>query len=120
MPHSKADDLKDRTKAFAVNVISLCRTLPDTVEGRRIKPQLIDSSTSVAANYRACCRARTRPEFIAKMGIVVEEADESGFWLDLLVETGLATTQVTDGLRREANELTAIFAASLHTAGSRR
>ena len=100
--------------------MKLCRRLPSSLESRRIGPQLIDAATSVAANYRAACRARTRAEFIAKIGIVVEEVDETAFWLGLLVKTGQASESATEHVRDEANELTAIFVASLRTARSRR
>jgi len=79
-------ELKDRTKRFAVDVIHLCRELPPTVDGRRLGQQLLDAGTSVAANYRASCRARSRAEFIAKLGVVLEEADESLFWLELMTD----------------------------------
>jgi len=82
-------EMKDRTRKFAVQVVLLCRELPNTLDGRRLGQQLIDSSTSVAANYRAACRARSRAEFIAKLGIVLEESDESLFWLEFLVEVKL-------------------------------
>jgi four helix bundle protein len=82
-------ELKDRTKRFSVDIIRLCRELPSTLDGRRIGQQLLDSATSVAANYRAACRARSRAEFIAKLGIVLEESDESLFWLELMVEANL-------------------------------
>ena len=118
--NSKAGALKDRTQAFAVLVVKFSESLPNTLAARRIGQQLIDSGTSVAANYRAACRAGTRPGFVAKLAIVVEEADESGFWLGLLVETGLATEERLAALRKEADELTAIFTASLRTARSRR
>lgn len=109
-------DLKDRTKRFAVNSIVLCRELPPTLDGRRVGQQLIDSASSVAANYRAACRARSRAEFIAKLGTVLEEADESLFWLELLVDVRLVTAQRAERLLIEADQLTAIFTASLRTA----
>ena len=109
-------ELKDRTKRFAVAAIQLCRELPPTLDGRRVGQQLIDSSTSVAANYRAACRARSRAEFIAKMGTVLEESDESLFWLELLVDAKLVTHDRAERLLREADELTAIFTASVKTA----
>jgi four helix bundle protein len=109
-------ELKDRTKRFAVEVVRLCRELPPTLDGRRLGQQLIDSATSVAANYRAACRARSRAEFIAKLGIVLEEADESLFWLELMTETQLVTVPRVERLLKEANELTAIFVSSLKTA----
>jgi four helix bundle protein len=109
-------ELKDRTKRFAVAIVGLCRELPPTLDGKRIGQQLIDSGTSVAANYRAACRARSRAEFIAKLGTVLEESDESLFWLELLVDTKLVTHQRVERLLREADQLTAIFAASVKTA----
>ena len=109
-------DLKDRTKRFAVSAIQLCRELPTTLDGRRVGQQLIDASTSVAANYRATCRARSRAEFIAKMGTVLEESDESLFWLELIVDATLAPRQRVEKLLIEADELTAIFTASVKTA----
>src|SRR5580698_4035183 len=81
--------LKQRTKHFALLLIRLCRTIPSSQEGRIITRQLLRSATSVAANYRAVCRARSRADFISKLGIVLEEADESLFWLELLVDAGL-------------------------------
>lgn len=109
-------ELKDRTKRFAVNTVRLCRELPPTLDGRRIGGQLIDSSTSVAANYRAACRARSRAEFIAKLGIVLEEVDESLFWLELIIELKLVPLTRADTLLIEADELTAIFTAAVKTA----
>jgi four helix bundle protein len=109
-------DLRDRTKRFAIECIKLCRTLPTTVDGRRVGQQLIDSSTSVAANYRAACRGRSRAEFIAKLGTVLEESDESLFWLELMVDSGLVTKSRAEALRKEADELTAIFTTSVKTA----
>lgn len=109
-------DLKDRTKRFAVHAVQLCRELPPTLDGRRIGGQLIDSATSVAANYRAACRARSRAEFIAKLGTVLEESDESLFWIELLVDTKLVTNLRAERLLIEADQLTAIFTASVKTA----
>jgi len=109
-------DLKDRTKRFAVNAVQLCRELPPTLDGRRVGQQLIDCSTSVAANYRATCRARSRAEFIAKLGTVLEESDESLFWLELIVDAKLMPYQKVEPLLIEADQLTAIFTASIKTA----
>ena len=86
-------ELKDRTKRFAVDVVQLTRELPNTVDGRRIGQQFLDCGTSVAANYRSACRARSRAEFIAKMGVVEEESDEALFWLELMVDSHLVTRQ---------------------------
>ena len=114
-----AEELKRRTKAFAIRIIRLVEALPNTSTARVIGNQLLRSGTSVEANYRAACRARSQAEFIAKIGVVEEEADESVYWLELLIEaTVLPTVQVQD-LLDEANELTAIFVASGRTAKER-
>jgi four helix bundle protein len=112
----RANALKDRTKQFALRIIRLTRALPAEVESRVISYQLLRSGTSVVANYRAVCRARSRAEFLAKMAIVLEEADESAFWLELLSEAGLIPETKLSALRAEANELVAIFNASRATA----
>ena len=109
-------ELKDRTKRFAVDVIRLCRELPRTLDATRVGSQLIDAATSVAANYRAACRARSRPEFIAKLGVVLEESDVSLFWLELMVDANLVTKLRAERLLKEADELTAIFTTSVKTA----
>jgi four helix bundle protein len=115
---SQAQELKERTKQFAIRVVRLFRSLPKTEEARIVGKQALRSGTSVAANYRAVCRARSKAEFVAKIGVVVEEADETVFWLELLVETGIVAQARMDGLLTEANELLAIFAASQRTAKS--
>ncbi len=109
-------DLRQRTKRLAIDVIQLCRMLPHSDAGLTISRQLIRSGTSVGANYRAVCRARTRPDFISKLGIVLEEADETAFWLELLEDSGTFTSDKIVSLRGEVNELIAIFVASLRTA----
>ena len=109
-------EMKDRTKRFAAQVVFLCRELPPTLDGRRLGQQLLDAATSVAANYRAACRARSRAEFIAKLGIVLEESDESLFWLELMVDVQLITLARAERLLKEADELTAIFTTSVKTA----
>src|SRR5262245_59992213 len=114
--NQRAEELKARTAAFARTVIALCEKVPDKLITRRIVQQLIDAATSVAANYRAACRARSRAEFIAKMGVVLEEADESHGWLQLLVDTNAVHRGEALNLINEADELTAIFAASCRTA----
>ena len=116
----QAEELKKRTFEFAVRIISLVRELPSTIEGRRIGGQLFDAGTSVAANYRAACKARSYAEFIAKIGIVVEEADESEFWLELLVAAAIVPPSKVAADRAEASELNAIFTASHKTAESHR
>jgi four helix bundle protein len=109
-------ELKDRTKRFAADIVRLSRELPATLDGRTVGGQIIRCGTSVAANYRASCRARSRAEFIAKVGTVEEEADETLFWLELAVDTRLVSLDRASALLREADELTAIFVASLKTA----
>ena len=113
---TKAEELKQRTKDFAIRVVKLYRALPRTEEARVIGRQVLRSGTSMAANYRAVCRARSKAEFISKIGIVVEEADETIFWLELLVETSIVKADKMESLLIEANELLAIFAASQRTA----
>src|SRR5271169_5875424 len=113
---NKAEALKDRTKQFALRIIRVIRSLPSGQEGRIIGHQLLRSGISVAANYRAVCRARSRPEFLAKLSIVIEEADESAFWLELLVDAGLISEVKLKDLKSEANQLVAIFNASRVTA----
>lgn len=108
--------LKDRTKEFSKRIVRLFRSLPRTEEAMVIGRQVLRSATSVAANYRAVCRSRSKAEFIAKIGVVVEEADETVFWLDLLVDTAIVDKERMKDLSREANELLAIFAASQRTA----
>ena len=108
-----------RTKQFALRVMKLVEALPRNVQGRTIASQLMRSGTSVAANYRAACRARSKPEFIAKLGTVEEEADESGFWLELIIESGLLIEKNVRPLLIEAGELVAIAASSKKTASSR-
>jgi four helix bundle protein len=110
------NSMKDRTKRFALQVIRLCRNTKPSQEGRIIVRQLLRSATSVAANYRAVCRARSRPDFISKLGIVPEEADESLFWLELLLEAEIAPPDVIKLSIKEANELVSIFVTSLRTA----
>jgi len=110
-----AQALKKQTKEFALLVLRLCRAAPRTEESRIICRQLLRSATSVAANYRAVCRARPTADFTSKLGIVVEEADESCFWLELLVEGGIFPREKVGFALREANELVSIFVASLRT-----
>ena len=112
----QADVLKERTKQFALRVIRMLRSLPPGQEAKIIGHQLLRSGMSVAANYRAVCGARSRPEFLAKLAIVLEEADESAFWLELLVDAGLIPERKLSELRQEANQLVAIFNASRTTA----
>ncbi|MBA4311276.1 MAG: four helix bundle protein [Chlorobiaceae bacterium] len=113
---TQAEQLKERTKQFAIRIVNLFRSLPKEEEARIIGKQLIRSGTSVAANYRAACRARSKAEFISKMGIVVEEADETVLWLELLIDTKIIKKEKMSNILLEANELLAIFAASQGTA----
>jgi four helix bundle protein len=112
----ESEKLKARTKQFAVALIRLFRTLPGTEEARLVGRQMIRAASSVAANYRAAGRARSRAEFIAKIGTVVEEIDETVFWIEMLSEADILGASATKELLREANELLAIFAASQRTA----
>jgi len=109
-------DLVERTKAFAVDVVGLIQELPRNRVADVIGHQLLRAGTSVAANYRSARRARSRREFLAKMGIVEEEADESSFWLELLVEAQVVASQRVVELRHEAEQLVAITVASIRTA----
>ena len=112
----KADAMKERTKQFAIRIVAVTQSLPRSREGDVVGKQLLRSGTAVAANYRAVCRARSKAEFISKMSIVVEEADETVFWLELLGDTGMVPAGKLALLVKEANELLAICAASLRTA----
>src|SRR5438876_6735481 len=109
-------DLRERTKAFALAIVRLVDALPRSRAADVIGHQLLRAGTSVAANYRSARRARSRKEFLAKMGIVEEEADESSFWLELLEEARLVTSERVVELQREAGQLVAITIASIHTA----
>src|SRR2546426_4723960 len=109
-------NLKDRTKAFALEVVALVEELPRGRSADAIGNQLLRAGTSVGANYRAACRARSRREFLAKLGIVEEEADETQFWLDLMIARGLADTDRVVKLRDEARQLVAIVVTSIRTA----
>lgn len=109
-------ELQERTKQFALRVIKLTQALPRTPAGEVLGKQLLRSATSVAANYRSACRGRSKAEFIAKTGIVLEECDESQLWLELIVAGGLLPSRRVADLLKEADELTAIFVASLRTA----
>ena len=113
-------ELKERTKRFALRVIQLLEALPKCQAGNVISGQLLRSATSVGANYRAACRARSRADFISKMGIVEEEADETIYWLELLVESGLIKREAIENLIKEANELTAIFTAACKSAKAKK
>ena len=111
-----AQTLRERTRAFALRIVRLCRKLPLTPEGKIIGYQLLRCGTSVGANYRAVCRARSKPEFAAKLGIVIEEADETAFWLELLMSLSVFREAQLKDLLSEANQLVAIFVCSRRTA----
>jgi len=110
------EDLKTRTKVFAHKSVKLATELPHTKLGNHIQGQLIRCSTSVAANYRATCVAQSKKSFIAKISIVIEEADESNFWLEFIMDENLITNENLISLFKESGELTAIFMASRKTA----
>ena len=118
--NGRSEELRDRTKAFAVRVVKLFRAMPRTPDAQFLGKQVLRSGTSIAANYRSVCRARLRAEFIAKIGVVAEEADETVFWLELLGDTEIVKPEKLDSLLKEAKELAAIFTASQHTAKSKR
>ena len=106
------EELKKRTKEFSHRCVKLALNLPNTILGRHLQGQLIRSSTSVAANYRAACVAQSKASFTAKLSIVIEEADESLFWLEFILEEELIKKGLINSLIKEAGELTAIFIAS--------
>ena len=110
------EEFKERTKQFALRVIRLVETLPRDGAGGVIRRQILRSGTSVGANYRAACRARSRAEFAAKLGIVEEECDETAYWLELLVESNLMPRERVADLMGEAHEILALVVASIRTA----
>ena len=111
-----SEKLQDRTKQFALQIIKLVDELPKTTVGKVIGGQLIRCGTSVGANYRAACRARSKAEFISKLGIVLEEADESGFWLEIIIEGNLLKIKRVTTLLNESHELVAIFTSFINSA----
>ena len=110
------EDLQARTRSFALRIVKLFRSLPRTEEARILGKQVLRSGTSVGANYRAAGRARSRAEFVAKLGIVLEEADETVFWLELMRDASIFPDQKLNALVTEANELVSIFVTSVRTA----
>ena len=116
MSVDKHHALRTRAKAFALRIIRMSQALPKTREANVLCQQVLRSATGMAANYRAAGRSRSKAEFVAKMGVVVEEADETVFWLEMLADSGLVRPQKLGKLQNEANELLAIFAASRRTA----
>jgi four helix bundle protein len=117
--HSRASELKSRTKQFAPRVIRLVDALPKSRAADVLGKQLLRSGTSVGANYRAACRARSSAEFRAKMGIVEEESDESAYWMELLIDANLVKPKRMESLLQEAHEITAIAVASINTSRKR-
>ena len=109
-------ELLQRTKQFALRIFKLVGALPQTIQGRAVAAQLIRSGTSVAANHRAACRARSKQEFVAKLGVVEEEADESAFWLELIIETNLLRAAKVRPLLIKAGEIVAMMVSSKKTA----
>jgi four helix bundle protein len=110
------NELKKRTKDFAKRIINLCRKLPITLEGKLIANQIFRSGTSVGSNYRAACRGRSKADFISKLGIVLEEADETLYWLEIITESRIARAELLKPLMNESSQLIAIFVSSLNTA----
>ena len=110
-------EMKQRTKQFALDVLQLVSLLPRTIEGRIIANQLGRSGTSVGANYRAACRAKSKADFVSKLAIVEEESDESCYWLELIRDGNMLSKDQIDPILTEANEITAIIVASRKTAG---
>ena len=112
----KHQNLQDRTRKFALSVIKFTEQLSRDDTSKTIGRQLLRSGTSVGANYRAACRGKSKADFISKMNTVLDEADESAFWIELLLDAGKAAPQLAQPLLAEANELTAITASSIKTA----
>lgn len=112
-------ELKTRTKAFALRIIKMVESLPKSMPSDVMARQVVRAATSVAANYRAACRGRSKAEFVAKLGTVEEEADECCFWLEMIVDAGFLSEPQLSELRKEADELTAIFVSSIRTARNR-
>jgi four helix bundle protein len=106
------EELRIRTKKFGLRIIRLYRALPRSAEAQVMGRQLLRCGTSVGANYRAACRSRSDAEFVAKLGVVIEEADETAYWLELLEESGPVAEQLLRDLKRETDELTRIFVAA--------
>ena len=113
---SQAEERRERTKKFAVRIVRLFRALPKSTEAQVMGKQLLRCGTSVAANYRAVCRSRSKAEFIARIGVVAEEADESVLWLELLEATETLSNKQLSKISSEAQALAAIFSASHKTA----
>jgi four helix bundle protein len=115
MQPDQAEELRRRTKDFAIRVVNVYRSLPADGVARVIGNQLLRSGTAVGANYRAACRSRSDAEFAARIAVALEEAAESGYWFELLVDTGTITAAKLTGLRSECDEFVRIFAAARYT-----
>jgi four helix bundle protein len=114
------EEMKTRTRAFALRVIRLAESLPNTPIGNVIRNQMMRCGPSVGANYRAACRAKSRPDFISKMGTVEEEADETMYWIELSIDADLIKRKRVQALLDEANEILSITVSSINTARSSR
>ena len=114
------EQMRNRTKEFAKQIINLCRQLPENREGRLIGNQIFRSGTSVGSNYRAVCRARSKADFIAKIGLVLEETDETLYWLELIDEKKIMKNGALKEIKKEANELVAIFVSTVNKARLRK
>src|SRR3954451_11231837 len=110
------EQLRARTKRFAVRIVKIFRALPKTTDAQVLGKQLLRSGTSVAADYRAACRGRSKAEFIAKLGVATEEGDETVFWLEMLVDCEIVPTNKLEPMLKEAKEIAAILSSSQHTA----
>jgi four helix bundle protein len=115
----KSEELVKRTKEFAHRCVKLAMALPETALGKHLRGQVIRCSTSAAANYRATCLSQSKASFVAKISIVLEETDETAFWLEFIIDEGLLEKKLVEQLLNESKELTAIFAASRKTASAK-
>ena len=113
------NELKVRTKKFSLDIIDLVEKLPNTISGKVVANQIVKSGTSVGANYRAVCRARSDREFVSKMNIVLEESDETMFWLEIISDKNWIDKTKIDFVWKEGNELTSIFVSSLKTVNNK-
>lgn len=116
MSLDKHQELRSRTKSFALRIMKMCRTIPNSRETSIINNQILRSATGMAANYRAVGLARSKAEFLSKLGIVIEEADETVFWLEMLGDSGIVQASKLREMLAEGNQLVAIFLASRRTA----
>ena len=110
------EEMRTRTRAFALRVIRLAESLPNTPTAKVIRNQLLRCGSLVGANYRAACRAKSKPDFAAKMGIVEEEADETVYWIELLIDAGIVQLTRVKDLLKEADEILAITVSSIKSA----